>query len=803
VALRFDDANRTLELSVRDLVEAGAPTGDLVLQTVLSAQARMAAGREVHVDWQADRGQQDGTFAAEVRLRRQIAVGDWTVVLHGRVDGLSEDGGVPVVEEVKSTALDAHRLFATTAKDWPAYVAQLEAYLWMIAEERRTTPHGRLVLVSLLDGSRHALGVSHDHAAVGGAIRRKLDDLVFARERRLAWLGGRRRRPVPVPHSAWRTGQEDIAEATFQALERGSPLLVEAPTGLGKTAAVLHGVLRHALARDKQVFWATARTTQQRVALATLMKFREAGLPLRIVTVSARERACLNDVVACRPDKCRFAAGYFDKVREHDLVTAAHESADSSPEAFLDLGRKGQCCPWQLAVDAAAEADVIVGDYNYVFDPGATLRTLFAEEPERFVVVVDEAHQLPDRARGYASPRVEFAKARTAEDALRNRALFAGHEPDDSPFTPFVQLARDVADAVLDAGNLATARSRDGVAVAELSATPWRALADRIDEVAIDYARLQSTLPPLGAVDPWIDCARQVQRIASALESSGDEVVHIVGDEGSGPFAGLLCLDPSKLVGQRVASLGGFVAASATLAPSAFYRDLLGLDERFQVVRAGSPFPPENRKVVLAPKVSTAWKDRPAHAPRTAALIQECILATPGNVAVYFPSFDMLRDLVGRLVVPDRELLVQERSMPEPRRLAWLERLGQPGPPLVLCAVLGGIFAEGIDLPPGALHAVVVVGPALPPVGLERDLLSDWYERRYGEGFRYASLVPGMTRVVQAAGRLVRRPEDRGVVVLIGRRFRQEDARALLPDEWDVEVADDPAPHVAAFWEGR
>jgi len=802
VALRFDDAEQTVELSVHDLVEAGAPTGDLVLQTVQSSVARLVAGQQVHLDWQAAREASDAAYRSEVRLRRQVAVGEWTAVVHGRVDGLSEDAGVPVVEEIKSTALDASRLLATTLADWPAYVAQLETYLWMVAEERRTRPVGRLVLVSLLDGSRHVLGVAIDVARVRETVLARLTELVEARQRRLFWLAGRRGRAVPPPFSTWRPGQEVLAEATFAALQRGRPILVEAPTGIGKTGAVLHGVLRHALARDRQVFWATARTTQQRVVLNHLRRFREAGLALRAVTLSARDKVCLNDVVACRPDRCGHAEGYWDRVREQGLVATVHGLENASPESIVAIAASGHVCPWELAVDAVDEVDVVVGDYNYVFDPSGSLRRAFSEGPGDWIVVVDEAHQLVERARGYGSPRVTLAHAREAEEALVERAEAAMLDPEDSVFTPFVHLAREIGEAVLDAADLATGPRRDGVSVADLSATPWRWISDRIDELAIDYARIQAAHPPAGAADPWVDCGRAVLRFTSALEGAGEETVALVGTPPGDVFVGLLCLDPSGWLGPRIAALGGFVGVSATLSPAGFYRDLLGLDpERLEIARAPSPFPPENRRVLVASRVSTAWRDRRAHAARTAALLQRCIEAVPGNVAVYFPSFEMLGDITGRWTVEDREVLVQHRAMPERDRQAWLDRLAGDGPRVVLAAVLGGIFAEGIDLPAGALRAVLVAGPALPPVGLERDLLKACYEERYGEGFRYASLVPGLTRVVQAAGRLIRRPEDRGVIVLVGRRFRWRDTASLLPDEWDVEHLEEPEGAIAAFFE--
>ena len=241
---------------------------------------------------------------------------------------------------------------------------------------------------------------------------------------------------------------------------------------------------------------------------------------------------------------------------------------------------------------------------------------------------------------------------------------------------------------------------------------------------------------------------------------------------------------------------------SATLSPPEYFRDLLGL-QRVPVRQVGTElfFPPENRKVVVAPRVSTLYADRAQHADSTAELLSDCIDATPGNVAVYFPSFQMLDDIAGRLNVGDYRCLRQEQEMDDETRSQWMDLLRLDDSKTVLLAVLGGIFAEGVDLPGGSLAAVIVVGPSLPPVGLERDLIREFCEERYGDGFRYAFLIPGMTRVVQAAGRLIRGPDDRGVVILVGRRFRWRDYAALLPSSWECVVANEPVEEIREFWE--
>lgn len=793
--IRFDDEERTLELSVRDLVERAAPSGNLQVAVVQTLSARAAVGRKVHLEYQAERADDDEGFVAEARVQAQLPIGGWTVKLHGRMDGLTTEDGRTIVEEVKSTALPAWRLYSTTKDDFGSWVEQLEVYLWMLAAEGHDQPMGRLVLVSILDGSRHLLGVALDKDGVGQRIRDRLEHLVEQRERRLAWMAVRRGRSVPDPFDAWRPGQREIVEAVHWGMEEDHPVLIEAPTGLGKTAAVLVAALRYALAHDKQVFWATQRTTQQTVVADAVARLRARGLTLRAVTLYAKEKVCLNEVVACRADACQHAEGYYDKVRANRQPDQlADANIHVQREQLIDTARGCVACPFEIGLDLTEQVDLVVGDVNYAFDPSVHLRRHFGDTAKDWVVVVDEVHQLVDRARGWGSPRVEAALAWAAVESLSE---------DMDRFESYVGIAQEVAQAIEDAA----ADAAVGHGRKDEVECPWpdgllAEQAAKIDEIGLEYAlrRAEHPLPADQPNDPFQDLCWQVLRFRSAVEEAGDETVAIATTTPGAESIGLLCLDPSPILGPRIERLGGFAGCSATLNPPTFYRDLIGLDpEKLDVLRVPSPFPRENRQILVAPRVSTRYRDRQAHAPATADLLARCARSVDGNVAVYFPSFSMLEDITGRWQIPDRELLVQRRGMDDAERQAWLDRLGEGGRPVVLAAALGGVFAEGIDLPPGALSAVFVAGPALPPVGLERDLLRRYYEERYGDGFAYASLIPGLTRVVQAAGRLIRRPEDRGVILLVGQRFRWRDVRALLPSEWEMETPADPVAAIRAF----
>jgi DNA excision repair protein ERCC-2 len=791
--MKFDDARRVLRLSVRDLVETSRLQGHLNLEGVSTPMARMALGRLIHDQYQTEQESYRPAFMREKTLKASLTVMGWTIHLMGRADGLADESGVKVVEEVKSTAMDGFRLRATTVEDWVHYVHQVETYLWMLNASGFPSVTGRLILISVVDGARHVLGVDLGFGSADVRIRAQLTRLVQAREARIRWLTRRRSTTLSAPFPQWRPGQAKIEKATLASLQASRPLLVQAPTGLGKTAPVLTSALSYGYSTDRQVFWATARTTQQAVVEATASFFQNTGQAVRSVTLVAKEKACLNEVVSCRPDHCPFANQYYEKVSRAQLLETAWETPVLGREALAAIGQKHEVCPYQLALDLSETADLVVGDTNYAFDPERSI--LFAQEPEEWVVVSDEAHQLVDRGRGYGSPSLKVSLCLEAVGALE--AI------DPQSFRPFVRWARDVADAILEAGHTVDGPLRRGLGVVDLSHLAWRELSDRVEDLSMDYLRFRSQLGSgvPGDVDPWLELARQTLRFWRVLESSGPETVCLVDLSPGRARLKLFCLDPSELLQARMRVFAGWVGCSATLSPSEYYLDLLGLDpDGCDQLSLPAFFPPEHRRVLVASKVSTLYKDRLAHADRTAALIMDCIEASPGHVAVYFPSFQMLEDITARLSLPDGQLMAQLRSLTEQQRSDWMKELSVGGEKRVLAAVLGGIFAEGIDLPSGALSAVLIVGPALPPVGLERDLLRGCYEERYGAGFQYASLIPGMTKVIQAAGRMLRSATDKGVIVLIGRRFLWRDYVALLPDWWDLERAQDPVESIRDFW---
>ncbi len=794
--LRFDDDARTLELSVHDVLDAGPPQGSLRMNVAWSSRTRMQAGTKVHSQWQQARALEDEDYAREVRVRHVLVVRGWEVTLTGRIDGLTRDAGQWVVEEIKSSALDRRRLEQLCLEDMPRAVQQLRLYMHVM-QGRGHEPKGRLVVVSLHDGTQRVLPVE-EAGDTASFLQTQVAWILLRHEERMAWAARRRAAVVPMPHDEWRPGQEDLAREVQDAVHRGSHLLLTAPTGLGKTAAVLYGALQVAYATNRRVFFATARTTQQRIADETLRALADKGLPLRAVQIRARDKSCLNEVVACRPDCCKYAAGHHDRVEQGRLEELLWSNKDGVwsvpvPDEVEDIAANHTVCPFALTLELVGRADVVVGDYNYVFDPARRLAPL-ADAPDEWIIVVDEAHNLPDRAMSYGSPEVPMRLVDEAIDGLSDI-------PDYAACLELVQEVRSFLESMM-ADLVAPEEAR---ALADGVDSRWLGeLVRRFDEIALDYALLRWEQPafPAGTQDPWMQVARSLGRVRSAVDRGGEETVAILRDERAREGAGLklLCRDPAMLLGATFEDVSASIVMSATLAPVEFYQSTLGIrTDRCVDAQYHSPFPPENRRVVVVGDVSTEYRHRARDRDAIAEHIGQVVAAVPGNVAVFFSSFALRDSVMESLDLGEREAIIQGRHMDEGQRAEVLDTLAE-GQGHVLLAVLGGIFSEGIDLPGSGLLAAVVVGPALPHVGLERKMMSRWFDEQYGSGFRYAYQVPGMARVVQAAGRVIRTPEDVGAIVLIGRRFLQRDYQAFFPDDWEPMRSSSAGDALCGLW---
>ena len=817
--MQIDLEQRWIRASVRDLVglsanakavpdEEPGETGDLGLPPRL----RAALGRLAHRRYQKRSAALEG-FAAERAIELRLEVDDFSVRLRGRIDTLRERAGRVVLEELKSVALTERELEAVGADRFTVATLQLQIYGLALAEERpEVEVELRLVLISLVDQLWRPIEIPF----AADRVRERVAALALAaidRARAHAARDARRRRlsaRLRLPHDRPRAGQSDLIEGSADALAGGRPLVACAPTGIGKTVAALLPALRHSLASPGSIlFFLTSRTVQQRAVAHTFESIAatagDEGGFLRALIVRAKERICPLEEMRCHPEACSLLRDFAIRMEQSKALDDLLRGATTiEPELVSDVARETRLCPFELSLSAAERVDLVICDHNYVYDPAVRLRRFF-DPPARVrdaVVIIDEAHGLPDRARDYHSLFLALDDLSAAD---------CGYFPGDPTLRDDLvelidTLAREIKSA-LDAPPPLAERLVEGRPTFEPEGARWRALLRRAERLQVRHALACRRLDLDPHADPLrarlIEITRLSERLIESDSDPGLVPFAALRDGEQEPGLGVLCVSARAGLEACNSGLSGVVAMSATLAPTEYFGELLGLDRlRPLEIELPSPFPECRRLLMIVPALSTRYRQRRRSAGRVAGLIRGIVDIRPGNYVAYFPSYDYLEMVRPRIAAGNERLVVQQAGMERALQEELLATLRRGDGPLLVLAVLGGIFAEGIDLPGEALIGAIVVGPALPPVGFEREQMAAYFDERGDEGFERAMLYPGMQRVVQAAGRVIRSVEDRGIVVLLGERFVEERYQEAMPRAWlrEAVIRDDPRAELRGFW---
>lgn len=774
---RFDAERRAVELAVADLLD---PT---LLRSLGFAHRggfeRLWLGQAIHSRYQEEALATDPTYRREVALRHTFTHRGWAVTLTGRADGLRRDaGGALVVEEIKSVRRGAQLANATRE----LYARQARLYAWMLTASEGVEVRAELVLIEIGGEGVEREELPLDLAALELAIRQRLNSILGGFERAERARADRHAAAgeLRFPYRTLRPGQEEIVAAVTRTMEQGEQLLLEAPTGIGKTAATLMPVLRHALAHDRRVYVLTAKTLQQTMAM-TVCGLLNTERSFHALQLRAKAKMCANGEVICHEEYCPYARDYYGKLATSGLVSRLlGDHGELLPDEIFTAARAAEVCPFEVSLELAAASEVVVCDYNYAFDPWVALEP-FAPGAHLgdTVLVIDEIHNLVERGRGYLSPELAAAAARRAAAEL------AGAGPAEL-LARNAALCRELAELIDDAVDSALAIAGGEAAESQLPEDALWALRPEFDAAFVDYLEHQRETKSFRADDAFVTLYFTLLRFLAGLLEEGPAFSHLVERREDGGVLRVLCKDPSRHLGSVLGRAHAVVGLSATLSPPEFYRDLLGFDPaRTTTLSLPSPFPPEHRRLVLDASLSTAYRERAASArplgERLAAFVDEI----DGNSLILFPSFAFLHEVAAHLHPRRKRVLRQQREDGNREREALLDTLrGAVFGDVALLAVAGGVFAEGVDYPGEMLRAVAVVGPCLPVPTVETRLLQEYYEERFERGFEFAFVVPGMTRVVQAAGRLIRSPEDRGVIALFDRRFLHRPYRDRLPPDW-------------------
>ena len=799
-------------LPVRQLVEFLLRTGSI--DNRFTGFDRANEGARIHRKLQKAAGE---GYATEVFLSGEREAAGIPFTIEGRADGIfTDEAGVTVIDEIKTTAVPADDI----AEDMnPCHWAQGMVYGALYGRQQGLEKLDVRLTYYQIDTDDILRFVRHfTLEELEAFLQDLLEQYAPWAQRQLAWKEQRgvSLSALDFPFPAYRPGQRALAGEVYRACtaapsKSGVRLFCQAPTGIGKTMSALFPALK-AMGEGcgAKLFYLTARNTTQAAAEDAVARLRTAqpGLALRSVTLTAKEKACLHPDAeghpACLPEVCPFANGYYDR-RKDALAALLDGSGSFSRAALADTARQFSVCPFELGLDLSEWCDVVIGDYNYLFDPVVHLKRFFDAAGD-WLFLIDEAHNLPDRARAMYS--AQFAKSSLTE---AKRALGKGKSSLKTALTKadkvFLAARKACAQAAPRTGTeLAGETEPAQVSLLPAEAAPDFALPQPLyaRDGTVFLQQLPAALPAaLRAVhtplQDWLEQNPEdpahaqllelyfaLQDIARAADRYDSHFVTQLTARGSELELHLLCLDPAPFVDASLAAGRSAALFSATLTPPAFYRSVLGCADA-RAVALPSPFPPENLGLFCLPGISTRYRQREASVPAVADALAALAKGKTGNYLAFFPSYAYLQQVYEAFAArwPDIPALVQQRSLDDAGRAEFLAQfVPHPANTLLGFAVMGGIFGEGVDLVGDRLIGCAIVGVGLPQVNPRQEMLRRYYEEQSGCGFDYAYRYPGMNKVLQAAGRVVRTPQDKGVVLLLDDRFAQPDTARLFPPHW-------------------
>ena len=779
----------TIRISVRNLVEFVMRGGDIDNRRTSAAEKdAMQAGSRMHRKIQKRQG---ADYHAEVSMKHRVEQEDYQILVEGRADGIIEAVSGVTIDEIKCVYMDIHQL----EEPLPVHLAQALCYGYMYCcdHENVNTITIQITYCNLeteeirrlkQDKTREELetwfqGLIHEYLKWAEYLYRH----TLRRDESL--------RDLEFPYK-YRAGQKELAVSVYRALARKRNLFIQAPTGIGKTLSVVYPSLKSmGNGNGEKLFYLTAKTITRSVAENCFFLLRERGMLFTTVTITAKEKLCPLEKTDCNPDVCPYAKGHFDRVNDA-VFDILHEQQGITREIILDYAEKYQVCPFEFCLDISSWADGIICDYNYVFDPNARLKRYFADGNQGdYLFLIDEAHNLVSRAREM------FSACLVKEDILLVKKIIKGRSRKlerelERCNRNLLELKRESAeyrilpDANLLVSNLLGVMGEFDSFLEEEKEFPEREL------VLQFYFDLRHFLNMYDGLDDHY-------RIYTELGEDGNFRLY------------LFCIDPSRCLNACLEKGIAGIFFSATMIPVMYYKKLLSGNPEDFAVYANSPFDREKRLILVAKDVSSRYTRRnKAEFGKVADYIMMLAQSHVGNYMVFFPSYrymEAVEQILDERYDGSFRWQMQTKRMTEEEReefLALFEEKREQS--FVGLCVLGGIFSEGIDLKAERLEGTIIVGTGLPMVCSEQEILMQYFTDQGENGYDYAYQYPGMNKVLQAAGRVIRTAQDRGVILLLDDRFLRPEIQDLFPREWTeygLVTRETVGGWLKHFWESR
>lgn len=785
--------DNTFRLSVRQLVEFIFRSGDLSVKKGGRKDKTMLAGTRIHQKIQKRQGagyRAEVPFVLTVSVKVNDAGEGYSIVIEGRADGIYEEDGKPAVDEIKGVFKPLDKL----TEPEPVHLAQALCYAYMDGIEDNKGRVIRMTYVNLDTEEEKYFYEEHSWQE----IKEWFDALI---EKYRKWCdyewNHRRARDASIKEITfpfeYRAGQKTLAGTAYRFLTEEKNLYIQASTGIGKTISTMYPAFK-AMGEGNadKIFYLTAKTITATVARETMGILAGSGLDASYVNLTAKEKLCPLEEMECDSEKCPYAKGHFDRINDAVFDMIVHEKV-MNRDVILDYANKHMVCPFELSLDASYWVDLIIGDYNYAFDPNVRLARFFADGVDcPCFFLIDEAHNLVDRAR-------KMISADLSKKAFSSAAKLAG-EISKKLKSAISSCSRALAELKKNSefdSSTGLCRYSGPAALSKVF--------DKLENLMEEFARFYENNPTYyeKEMSEFFFMCRSFVGLRDSIET-GYIFYGRVSSEGDF-YLTLSNADPSEYLKTCLSQGRGSVLFSATLLPIDYYRSLLTGEMSENAIYARSPFDENKRLLAIATDVTSRYAARGRDQYlRVLEYIEKTVNAKPGHYMVYFPSYAYMQsvyDLAGDL----KDLvLMQSQSMDEAKREEYIKSFSEDtGRTMIGFCVLGGMFSEGIDLTGDKLIGVIIIGTGLPGISPERNLIRDYFSEHGQNGFSYAYLYPGIGRVLQAAGRLIRTENDEGVIILLDDRFSKYEYRKLFPVEWknaEYTTVDKIEERLESFW---
>lgn len=759
--------SETVKISVRNLVEFILREGDIDQRRTAGAdKEQMQLGARIHRKIQRQMG---SDYHAEVPLKMEVLCEGFTLCLEGRADGIIKQEDEIVIDEIKGVLRELKYIEEPVA----VHLAQAKCYAYMYASQN----HLEEIRIQMTYCQMETEEIKRFLQTFSiEELKTWMEDVIKRYEKwakfQIEWRKVSREsiRQIQFPY-AYREGQKELAMSVYRTILRKKKLFIQAPTGIGKTmATVFPAVKAVGEGLGDKLFYLTAKTITRTVAEQAFQTLKKQKLRYKVITLTAKEKICFCEEAVCNPEACPYAKGHYDRVNDavFDLLTATDDMSRSNIEEYA---RKHEVCPFEMSLDVALWVDAVICDYNYVFDPNAHLRRFFSEGgKEDYLFLIDEAHNLVERAREMYSATLYKEEFLTAKRLVKgmDRKLTRKLEICNQQFLVLKRECESYREYT-SVGHIAVSLMN---LMSELERFLEETEAEEVREQLLElYFHVRAFLNIYDILD-------EHYVIYTELETDDSFLLK------------LFCVNPAVNLQEYLSRGNSTIFFSATMLPIRYYKKLLSVEKEDYAIYAPSPFQKERRKLFVGTDVSTKYTRRTGQMyERFASYIAAVLQVKKGNYIAFFPSYRFLEEVYEkfqRYQTEDVICIVQEQSMDEEKREAFLQAFDQDrSESLIGFCVMGGIFSEGIDLTEERLIGAFLVGTGLPQVCNEREILKQYFDRNGENGFSYAYLYPGMNKVLQAAGRVIRTAEDRGVILLLDERFLERQYQEVFPREWD------------------